>query len=138
MSSKEYVLSVYPNAEARRHEAVHEIGQRNEYQGEGWAIYTGSGLSVRALGEGPTEQAAWANAETKVLEERLRKPDGMIIGREVFIDAQTDGSSGGMAAREKIDELVDSGENVIVEEPDGRRSLVWRSSDGKLRTTEIG
>ncbi len=65
-SSEYLVREKYPNALAKFHDAVHELGQTAPVEPAHWAVYPNEGLGYEALGTGPSEVAAWAAASANV------------------------------------------------------------------------
>lgn len=130
-SAEAIVRERYPDAELQHHKAGYEMGRAASIQPESRAVYPAGGLGVQPLGVGPTAQAAWGAASTKVLE-MLRKPTGLRIKRGHLTDAGKIGA--GVVPVEAINAALDRGEEVTGEESDGSISLLKRAGNGGYTT----
>lgn len=112
----------YPNAVIKHHEAVYEMGQKKPIQQECWDVYPACELGQKSLGTGPTAEAAWVAASTKVLE-GVRKSEGFRIKRQDLNDIEMSNVAA-MALKEMIEDALTRGDLVIVKEINGSESLL--------------
>ena len=130
-SAEEIVRERHPHAVLRHHKAVHEMGRSEPVQPESWVVYASLGLGGQQLGEGHTALAAWVAASNRVLQ-GLPRPFGLRIKRQDLFDAGRIGS--GAVPLKAIEDALNRGEEVTVEEPDGSFSLLERSDGGAYTT----
>jgi hypothetical protein len=130
-SAEEIVRECYPHAALRHHKAVYEMGRSEPVQPESWVVYASLGLGGQQLGEGHTALAAWVAASNRVLQ-GLPRPTGLQVKRQHLSDAGRVGA--GAVPLEAIEDALNRGEEVTVEEPDGSFSLLKRAAGGRYIT----
>jgi hypothetical protein len=75
MDAETIVRKKYPLAEAVFEQPVYQQGQLKSYQDGEWLIYSGHALGAETLGRGPTAQAAWQDAASKLLGRATNEQD---------------------------------------------------------------